>query len=55
LIAVNYPEDIHPVTMAQLSYISNNTDKNKIVLRVSRDAENLPKGNKIELTRSYFT
>ena len=38
LIAVNYPEDIHPITMAQLSYISNNSDKFKIVLRVNRDA-----------------
>lgn len=38
LIAVNYPEDIHPITMAQLSYISNYSDKFKIVLRVNRDA-----------------
>jgi len=38
LIAVNYPEDIHPITMAQLSYISNYSDKIKIVLRVNRDA-----------------
>lgn len=38
LIAVNYPEDIHPITMAQLSYLSNHSDKIKIVLRVGRDA-----------------
>ena len=38
LIADNYPEDIHPITMAQLSYISNYSDKFKIVLRVNRDA-----------------
>lgn len=41
LIAVYYPEDIHPLTLAQLSYLSNNSDKVKIVLRISRDADNL--------------
>jgi len=55
LIAVNEPEDIHPITFSQLVRLSKNEAKFKIVLRVSKNAEKISNnaGN-IEFTREYF-
>lgn len=52
LIAINEPEDIHPITFSQLTRLSKNEGKFKIVLRVSKNAEKIQKdAGKIEFTR----
>ena len=47
LIALNEPEDIHPITLGQLSKLSEWEQKVKIVFRVSRNADKLSKTGKI--------
>jgi hypothetical protein len=41
LIAINEPEDVHPITFSQLSYISKYSSKIKIAMRVSKGANGL--------------
>jgi hypothetical protein len=56
LIAINEPEDVHPITFAQLSYISKHSARAKIAMRVSKGADWLAKqDHKIEFTKEYFT
>ena len=55
LIAINEPEDIHPITLGQLIRLSQHGKLVKVVLRVSKNADKLSKsaGN-IQFTREYF-
>lgn len=54
LIAVNEPEDIHPITLHQLIHLSS-TKGTKIVMRVSKNQQQISAiDSKIEFTRDYF-
>ena len=56
LIAINEPEDMHPITMTQLAKLSLNERKTKIVMRVSKNADKIQEATgKIEFTREYFS
>lgn len=55
LIAVNEPEDFHPITFNQLIQLSEHNEKVKVVVRVSKNGEKLHgKAGSIEFTRDYF-
>ena len=41
MIAINEPEDIHPITFSQLVKLSANQEKFKITIRVSKNGEKL--------------
>ena len=52
LIAINEPEDMHPITMGQLAKLSLDENKTKIVVRVSKNADKMKEGTgKIEFTK----
>ena len=54
LIAIAEPEDVHPITLGQLIQLSEQEDKVKVVLRVSKNRDQLRDTGKIEFTREYF-
>lgn len=55
LIALNEPEDIHPITLSQLIALSSNSKTIKVVMRVSKNPEKLSRMTEaIEFTREYF-
>ncbi len=56
LLAINDPQDIHPITYQQLLFLSHHPSKFKVVLRVSKNEQALRNSeSKIEFTRDYFT
>ena len=54
LAAFNEPEDVPPIIYSQLVRLSEAKDRIKIVLRFSRNADQLRTRGKIEFTREYF-
>jgi hypothetical protein len=54
-VALNEPEDIHPITLHQLIHLSLHSKNTRVVMRVSKNPQQISAlPSKIEFTKDYF-